>query len=41
MAAEWHPTKNHIRPSDTTVSNGKKAWWLGACGHEWKAVIAS
>lgn len=41
IAAEWHPVKNSIRPSDVTVSNGKKAWWLGSCGHEWEAVIAS
>jgi hypothetical protein len=42
LAAEWHPTKNTDRhPSEVTVSNGRKAWWLAACGHEWEAVIAS
>ncbi|MCR1162316.1 zinc-ribbon domain-containing protein [Paenarthrobacter sp. UW852] len=41
IAAEWHPTKNAEPPFDVTVSNGKKAWWLAPCGHEWQAVIAS
>lgn len=42
LAAEWHPTKNGGRlPSEVTVSNGRKAWWLGACGHEWDSVVSS
>lgn len=42
LAAEWHPTKNNAQlPSEVTISNGKKAWWLGECGHEWASVIAS
>ncbi|WP_104062308.1 zinc-ribbon domain-containing protein [Arthrobacter sp. 4R501] len=42
IAAGWHPTKNGLsRPSEVTVSNGKKAWWLADCGHEWEAVISS
>ncbi|WP_104088703.1 MULTISPECIES: zinc-ribbon domain-containing protein [unclassified Cryobacterium] len=42
IASEWHPTKNAGRtPKTITVSNGTKAWWLGTCGHEWEAVIAS
>lgn len=42
LASEWHPTKNGSRlPSEVTVSNGKKAWWLADCGHEWEAVVSS
>lgn len=42
LASEWHPTRNgERRPSEITVSNGKKAWWIGKCGHEWEAVVAS
>lgn len=42
LAAEWHPTKNNLRrPSEVTISNGKKAWWLAGCGHEWEAVVSS
>ncbi len=42
LAVEWHPTKNGARlPSEVTVSNGKKAWWVDSFGHEWEAVVAS
>lgn len=42
IAGQWHPEKNgDRRPSEVTVSNGTRAWWLGECGHEWEAVIAS
>lgn len=42
LAAEWHATKNNDRrPSEVTISNGKKAWWLADCGHEWEAVVSS
>jgi hypothetical protein len=42
LATEWHPTRNNGRlPSEVTISNGKKAWWLGDCGHEWEAVVSS
>lgn len=42
LAAEWHPIKNNLRrPSEVTISNGKKAWWLAGCGHEWEAVVSS
>lgn len=42
LAKEWHPTKNgDLLP--TMVSKGQKrnVWWLGKCGHEWKAIITS
>ena len=42
IAAEWHPTKNgYLTPDHISASNGKKVWWLGACGHEWDAVVSS
>lgn len=41
LIKEWHPTKNDINYSDVTVSSNKKVWWLGKCGHEWQATIAS
>lgn len=42
LALQWHPTKNkNLTPQQVTKSSGKKAWWLGECGHEWEAVIAS
>lgn len=42
LAKEWHPTKNgDLVPNMFTVSSGEMAWWLGQCGHEWKATIAN
>lgn len=42
LAAEWHPSLNGPRSAESvTVMNGKKAWWLGVCGHEWEAVVSS
>lgn len=42
LVAEWHPTKNGDKtPADFYPKSNKKAWWLGSCGHEWCAVIAS
>ena len=42
LAAEWHPTKNgDLLPDAVKPGSNKKAWWLGRCGHEWQAVVAS
>ena len=42
IAKEWHPTKNgELFPDSVTPKSGRKVWWLGACGHEWEAVISS
>ena len=40
LAKEWHPTKNgSIKPSDVGPGDNRKFWWLGKCGHEWKAAV--
>ena len=40
IAKEWHPIKNGIlTPDKVDNQSHKKVWWLGKCGHEWKAVI--
>lgn len=41
LASEWHPTKNTLLPTEVMAGSGKKAWWLGQCGHEWEAQINS
>ena len=42
IAKEWHPTKNGgISPAMVAPNSNKKVWWLGTCGHEWQAIIAS
>jgi len=42
LAQEWDFTKNGDIDFDTlTVGSGKKAWWVGQCGHSWQAVVRS
>ena len=41
LCKEWHPTKNETTPDNITVSSNKKVWWLGKCGHEWRATVGS
>ncbi|MEY4989919.1 MAG: hypothetical protein RIS08_145 [Actinomycetota bacterium] len=39
---EWHPTLNgDLDPATITSSSNRKVFWLGPCGHEWQAVVAS
>jgi hypothetical protein len=41
LIAEWHPTLNgHLNPQKLSSGSGQMAWWLGSCGHEWKARVA-
>jgi len=40
LALEWHPDRNGaLRPERVTPSSSRSVWWLGACGHEWRAVV--
>ena len=40
LAKEWHPTKNgDKKPGDYSYGSGEEVFWLGKCGHEWKAKI--
>jgi len=42
LVKEWHPTKNaELTPDMITAGSNRKVWWLGKCGHEWQASIAS
>lgn len=42
LASQWHPTKNgNLKPELVRPKSNKKVWWLGKCGHEWEATIAS
>ncbi|MVU76002.1 hypothetical protein GPX89_01940 [Nocardia sp. ET3-3] len=42
LAAEWHPTRNELTPSDVMPGSGAKAWWLcPVCGNEWETVVTS
>lgn len=40
LAKEWHPTRNEaVSPRDVSKGTIRTFWWLGKCGHEWKASI--
>lgn len=41
IAAEWHPTKNKLSPTQMTPASSKKVWWLCERGHEWKTDVAT
>lgn len=42
LAAEWHPLKNRdFKPSDCTISSGRKVWWRCREGHEWQSVVSA
>lgn len=42
IAKEWNPARNGaITAGMVAPKSGKKAWWLGSCGHEWEAAISS
>lgn len=40
IAKEWS-NKNIIKPTDVTISSGKKVWWNCSKGHEWEAQICN
>ena len=39
LILEWHPEKNNINPNIITAGQHFDIWWLGKCGHEWKAPL--
>jgi hypothetical protein len=41
LAAQWHPTKNTLLPTEVTAGQRIDIWWLGGCGHEWNAKVSS
>ena len=40
LAKQWS-SRNMLRVEEVTAGSGKKAWWLGECGHEWEARICN
>ena len=42
LAKQWHPTKNgKLKPSDVTIMNARKIWWICEKNHVWKSAISS
>lgn len=41
VAATWHLTKNGAhKPQEITSGSSQRTWWVGKCGHEWKASVS-
>ena len=39
LAKQWHPTKNKgLVPESFSPNSHLNVWWLGECGHEWRAT---
>ena len=42
LAQEWDYSHNDgMTPQSVTLGSSKKVWWIGKCGHEWKASISN
>jgi hypothetical protein len=42
LAVEWHPNRNDdVTAAEVMPNSNKKAWWLCAEGHEWRANVQS
>ncbi len=39
VAAEWHPTKNAIAPTEIAADHVMSAWWVCPNGHEYQATV--
>jgi hypothetical protein len=39
LATEWHTSKNGLETPKTVCGGKRKFWWIGRCGHEWKASL--
>ena len=40
IAADWHPTKNTLKPTEVTRGQSKRIYWLcSRCGYEWEDTL--
>jgi superfamily II DNA or RNA helicase len=39
VAAEWHPTKNAIKPDEILADHVMNAWWVCPNGHEYQSTV--
>ena len=39
VAAEWHATKNAVKPDEITADHVMNAWWTCPNGHEYQATV--
>lgn len=41
VAAEWHPTKNAVKPEEIAADHVMNAWWVCPNGHDYQASVRS
>ena len=42
LSAQWHTALNAgLLPSEVGLSDRRKVWWLGVCGHSWQATTVA
>lgn len=42
LAAQWHPTRNDLRPDQVRPHTSRAVWWLcDSCGETWKTSVAN
>ncbi len=42
LAKEYHPVRNgDLGAGDIAAQSNMEVWWLGKCGHEWKAKVSN
>jgi hypothetical protein len=39
LAAEWHPTENHLRPDQVTRASARDIVWRCEAGHTWTTAV--
>jgi DNA-directed RNA polymerase subunit RPC12/RpoP len=40
LAAEWDYDKNTLKPTEVTLTSGKRVWWRCSKGHSWITAVA-
>ena len=41
IAAQWHSSRNLLRPQLVTAGSNRKVWWQDSLGHEWETTPAN
>ena len=39
LIPEWSERNLPLTPDKITFGSNKRAWWKGACGHEWETSV--
>ena len=39
LVREWSDKNGDLKPGDVSYGSNQKVWWIGNCGHVWKASV--